>query len=301
MSKKDKELIKVLEKEKSLLKITLEHYVKENSTLKQVIEDMKVTVKENKDQLNEYVTKITNRDLVVEKMKNTIEQLKIRLEKYEEKGKKYLKEDEECLNTDRDRIKENNIFSIGDYNNLKNSDGNILYNITNKNNNKKIEVKEENKLNYNNKYIKEQLQKFIDDIISYKKSLENQIEELQNRIILIEKDKNIEDYQKKINYNFSKDFFQSICENKLREILLIYNKNNNKVWELIERKDLFNINFNKILNENDYSKHNDIYSLKLFLDLKDNLNFKKEEISNYLYDSEDIKEENDVIIEKYDI
>ena len=53
----------------------------------------------------------------------------------------------------------------------------------------------------------------------------------------------------------------------MREILLIYNKNNGKVWEIFERKDLFNINFNKILNENDYSKHNDIYSLKLFSDL----------------------------------
>lgn len=295
MLKKDKELIKVLEKEKSLLKITLEHYVKENSSLKQVIEDMKVTVKENKDQLNEYVTKITNRDLVVEKMKNTIEQLKTRLEKYEEKGKKILKEDEECLNTDRERVKENNIFSIGDYN-LKNSDANILYNITTEKIKSKIEVMEENKLNNNNKYIKEKIQKFIDNIISYKENLESQVEELKNRIILIENDNNIEDYQNKVKYNFSKDFFQSISENKLREILLIYNKNNGKVWEIFERKDLFNINFNKILNENE--PHDKIYSSKLFLDLRDNSNFK---ISQYLDDSEDKKDENDVVIEKYEL
>lgn len=87
MSKKDKENYKILEQERNLLKITLDYYAKENDELKRSINDMKMTVKANKDQLNEYVSTITNKDMVVEKMTNTIIQLKNRLEIIEEKQK----------------------------------------------------------------------------------------------------------------------------------------------------------------------------------------------------------------------
>lgn len=88
MSKKEKETIKMLEQERNLLKITLEHLVKENDDLKRTIEDMKITVKANKDQLSEYISTITNKDMVVEKMNNTISQLRYRLESMEEQIKK---------------------------------------------------------------------------------------------------------------------------------------------------------------------------------------------------------------------
>lgn len=88
MSKKEKEIIKMLEQERNLLKITLEHLVKENDDLKRTIEDMKITVKANKDQLSEYISTITNKDMVVEKMNNTINQLRYRLESMEEQIKK---------------------------------------------------------------------------------------------------------------------------------------------------------------------------------------------------------------------
>ena len=45
---------------------------------------MKITVKSNKEQLKEYIEKITNKDKVVEKMNNTIEQLQSRLSTLEE-------------------------------------------------------------------------------------------------------------------------------------------------------------------------------------------------------------------------
>lgn len=72
-----------LEQEKNMLKITLEHILKENNQLKSQIEDMKQTVQHNKQQLKEYVDNITNKDKVVEKMNNTIEQLQQRLSMYE--------------------------------------------------------------------------------------------------------------------------------------------------------------------------------------------------------------------------
>jgi hypothetical protein len=74
----------VIEQEKNLLKITLEYVAKENETLKQQLEDMKMTVKHNKDLLKEYIEKITSKDTVVLKMNSTIEQLTTRLHSLEE-------------------------------------------------------------------------------------------------------------------------------------------------------------------------------------------------------------------------
>lgn len=74
----------MLEQERNLLKITLDYVVKENEALKQQAEDMKITVKHNKELLKEYIEKITNKDKVVEKMNSTIEQLTQRLHSLEE-------------------------------------------------------------------------------------------------------------------------------------------------------------------------------------------------------------------------
>jgi hypothetical protein len=74
----------MLEQERNLLKITLDYVVKDNETLKQQNEDMKITVKHNKELLREYIEKITNKDKVVEKMNSTIDQLTQRLLSLEE-------------------------------------------------------------------------------------------------------------------------------------------------------------------------------------------------------------------------
>jgi hypothetical protein len=78
----------VLEQERNLLKITLDYIAQENNTLKQQAEDMKMTVKHNKELLKEYIDTITSKDKVVEKMGSTIEQLTIRLHSLEEHIKK---------------------------------------------------------------------------------------------------------------------------------------------------------------------------------------------------------------------
>ena len=53
----------VLEQERNMLKITLDFLSTENQKLKSQVEDMKITVRHNKEQLEEYVTKITNKEL----------------------------------------------------------------------------------------------------------------------------------------------------------------------------------------------------------------------------------------------
>ena len=84
--------IATLEQEKQMLKLTLDHMIKENNNLKNMLEDMKVTVNANKQQLKEYVDNITSKDKVVEKMNNTIEQLQQRLLTYETHHKKNIKD-----------------------------------------------------------------------------------------------------------------------------------------------------------------------------------------------------------------
>ena len=74
----------VLEQEKNLLKITLDYVAKENEIFKGQLEDMRVTVRTNKELLKEYVDKITNKDKVVEKMSSTIEQLHSRIKSLED-------------------------------------------------------------------------------------------------------------------------------------------------------------------------------------------------------------------------
>lgn len=78
----------VLEQERNMLKITLDFLSTENQKLKSQLEDMKITVRHNKEQLEEYVTKITNKDKVFEKMNNQIEQLTMRLKVLDNLNKK---------------------------------------------------------------------------------------------------------------------------------------------------------------------------------------------------------------------
>ncbi len=89
-----------LEQERNLLKITLDYVAKENEGLKGQLEDMKMTVKHNKDLLREYVEKITNKDKVVEKMNATIEQLTSRMHTLED----YIKQNKHK----KDSISNNN-------------------------------------------------------------------------------------------------------------------------------------------------------------------------------------------------
>ena len=150
--------IAFLEQEKQLLKITLDHILKENEDLKNQMEDMKLTVQHNKRQLKEYVDSITTKDKVVEKMNNTIEQLQNRLNMYETFHKFKNKQDLKNSNY--------NTFSVNDtYNDQINqvstkinpSDMNFSYQNNHLNSSSVIEnqiLKHENK--YKTNYHKKQ-------------------------------------------------------------------------------------------------------------------------------------------------
>lgn len=171
MSKKEKEKYNLLEQEKNLLKITLDYYAKENEDLKRTISDMKITVKANKDQLNEYISTITNKDMVVEKMNNTITQLRNRLEILEEKNKiaqqtnKYININNNInamIITNQERTEKNSEYTrentgggnkirIGNTNNNTNNinKNNIVNNNTNNNNKLSSQNNDNNPINSN--------------------------------------------------------------------------------------------------------------------------------------------------------
>lgn len=68
-----------LEQERNMLKLTLQYVTSENEKLKNELDDMRITAKQNKDLLKEYINQITNKDKVFEKMNAQIEQLTNRL------------------------------------------------------------------------------------------------------------------------------------------------------------------------------------------------------------------------------
>ena len=84
MNIKKKETKEGIEKERDMLKITLDYYAKENAMLKRQLEDLGVTARSNKELLKEYVEKITNKDEVVMKLRSQNEQLQARLSSLEE-------------------------------------------------------------------------------------------------------------------------------------------------------------------------------------------------------------------------
>ena len=65
-----------LERERKILKETLEIVIQQNSELKETLSEIQSNVNENKIQLKEKVNTITNKDTAVEMLSNQIEQLK---------------------------------------------------------------------------------------------------------------------------------------------------------------------------------------------------------------------------------
>ena len=91
MSKAKQQDNKVFEERIKYLQLYLDHMMKENETLKQKLEDMKITAMHNKNMLKEYILSITNKDQIVEKLQCIIENLQERINSQDEYiKKKYL-------------------------------------------------------------------------------------------------------------------------------------------------------------------------------------------------------------------
>ncbi len=264
MSKKDKEYIKVLEQEKSLLKLTLEHYVKENSQLKQAVDDMKVTVKANKDQLNEYISTITNKDMAVEKMSNTINQLKSRLEnleKMKKQGMTVVNNTNTIPDREKTNMKTDDLINEGSLETQKDNkdkeDKRVSKECINCNKAKSLKAAYEKIINYKTK------------IIQQFDGIRNDIDILKNKFFTLKDQENKkETFEAKVDSNGIKinfinnltdkeNFSDFITKVNSKDILLLID-HRDLVWELVLRKDL---------NANLIKSNSKIFSLKDLLDL----------------------------------
>jgi hypothetical protein len=241
----------ILKKERDMLKITLKYISEENESLKNELNDMKITAKKNKDMLKEYVTQITNKDKLFEKMASTIEQLKSRLKAMEQfkKEKETIKNNNNYLfsehftnnhstTTTSNNFTLNNILgttsgenlSFG-FNILNNGHKNkISKNIFTDNKTNKsmcnihMEKKNFNILNYKNNF---ETNKYIYDTNNAKDKLISKININKNNIN-INKDENTESFQYFIErqknimeeINLIKDDIQFLMENKSRSKLI---------------------------------------------------------------------------------
>ena len=228
-----------LERERKILKETLEIVIQQNSELKETLSEIQSNVNENKIQLKEKVNTITNKDTAVEMLSNQIEQLKQKFYDLQLKQKM-----QSLLNNN---ISEDIIISKGnETNNNTNPHTNQLM---------KINVKEEQIIKE-----KENQMKTVEDRIEKQKNFFEKQQEILNEITNLKRD--VKFLQEKINENKSKYIiYQYNCDiqnyfknNDLLNIKKILNKNpkdnliyfvtnNGNVYKIKRRDDLQKNNF----------------------------------------------------------
>ena len=99
--------LKSLEEEINFLRITIDHFNRENIEMKNEIEDLKITLNSDKRILQEYLLQISDKDSTVMKLNNTLEQLKKRLENLESQ-QIYTRKNNRMSTPGRDRTESNN-------------------------------------------------------------------------------------------------------------------------------------------------------------------------------------------------
>ena len=128
----------LLQNERENLQKTIKIISEENIKLKDQVHDMKITVRENKKVLNDYIINITNKDKLFEKLNLIIRELKEKIKRLEEKIKE---NDKSKINTSdikeilKDKeihfinINQNNNYSVTSQNNYMNLEKSYNLNI----------------------------------------------------------------------------------------------------------------------------------------------------------------------------
>ena len=241
MKKKSKKE-ELLDRERKILKETLDIVVQENAELKRLLSDIQSNVNENKTQLKQVINSITDKNTAVELLTNQIELLRQKFNDFQLKQKM-----QSLLN--------NNISE--DITNSKGNETNNNSNIPNK----LMHIKEEEEKIQNEQ---EEKIRIIEDKFEKQKNFFNKQQEIKDEIINIKRDVNF--LIEKINEHKSKyilyqqncdiqNYFKNSDLNSIKKILnkskkdnLIYLvTNDGKVYKIKKRDDLMKNNFiNKI-------------------------------------------------------
>lgn len=281
--KNNKKYEKNNEQEISFLKLTIEHFVKENQDLKHKIEDLKITYQSDKNLLNEYYDQITNKDNDVKKLINTVELFKTRIKNLENP------QIQKFITKNNPTIKNEDLFDDGNSTTLRYKTEKYINNTKNYSNMRlKTENQILNKLNENNLindkfeiYKKEQKKILLE--LSF---LKNKLNSIKNILYT-----NL--YEDNLNNNFfiienkNKNCFQNledilkVNENNIynKEEIILLKDNNNIIWELIPENNLTeeDLKSGKIIFDDEYSNNY----------LKETNNTEEEKVEDKLFDEED--------------
>ena len=287
--KNNKKYEKNNEQEISFLKLTIEHFVKENQDLKHKIEDLKITYQSDKNLLNEYYDQITNKDNDVKKLINTVELFKTRIknlenpqiQKFITKNNPTFKNEElfDDGNSTTLRYKtEKYMNSTKNYTNMRLKTENQILNKLNENNliNDKFEIykKEQKKILLELSFLKNKLNSIKNILYTnlYEDNLNN------NFFIIENKNKN--------SFQNLEDILK-INDNNIynKEEIILLKDNNNIIWELIPENNLTeeDLKSGKIIFDDEYSNNY----------LKETNNTEEEKVEDKLFNED---EEDDVQI-----
>ena len=231
--------IKNIEQEISFLKITINHLATENESLKQKIEDLKITHQTNKDLLKEYLSQISNKDSTVQKLNNTIEQLKTRLK-----------------NLDPPSGKKGNSIITSNYDMVLSGDDNPDTSRNIKRNCLTTRHRSKKNLNQNSSMsqlvnLKEmsevKFRKYTDEHSRILKELHSIKESLIE--ILNEKEKENNDIKIINNYHESNTISSLFQKEKDSHKVILFIDNNNSIWELTPESELTEEDIMKIRNK----------------------------------------------------
>ena len=247
----------LLQNDRESLQKTIKLISEENIKLKTQVRDMKITVRENKKVLNDYIINITNKDKLFEKLNLIIKELKEKIKRLEDKIKE--NEKRKLNTTDIKEIlkdKEINFININQNNNYSvTSQNNYMHlekseNSNNHTTNQKGEIRNDlNDLtigNYSIKYIQEKQNIINDELINIKKEINNIMEQntLKKKLnqnlksIKIDKDNNENINNDKLKNSFNNSYISEEISDLSSSIDEDYKKNNSD--NIINIKDKYN-------------------------------------------------------------
>jgi hypothetical protein len=254
--------IKALEEEINFLRITIQHFNKENIEIKNQIEDLKITLNSDKRILQEYLIQISDKDSTVMKLNNTVEQLKKRLENLESQ-QIYTRKNNRMSTPGRDRTESTNTKTrqIGNITIKPSKEdqprslsvikprkihGDLISNkIDIIKNNEKKKYKPGNKLSK----IKHKQEKIKSDIIQIKHKLEliqhmylRSIEKIKQgtkltSVVLYDEKEDLKTKKLSQNDISLNDIFQKNFEQN-KEKMILFMDDKNQVWEITPQPHL---------------------------------------------------------------
>ena len=225
-----------LQKERESLQNSIKKLSEENEKLKTQVHDMKITVKENKKVLNDYIINITNKDKLFEKLNLIISELKDKIKILEEK----LKKNSSINKINSSEIKEINFININQNNNYSVTSQIIGEETKNINNEKDILKTDPVKTDLKNGWS-------FNDIRQKQNLINNEITDIKNQLdIIIEQNS----FKKKINQSLKVDIKTDDINDNNNEKLKESFNNSYISQEISSLSNSFDDEINKVNNDN---------------------------------------------------